>query len=150
MSTLREVITEKTLRSLAGGRSYSRGEEYFESGLVGPLSEKNEVISAKVHGSHTYDSRLKIEAEGKGRFRLGHVCTCPVGRDGDFCKHAVALGLAWIDKNEAVGEKPSSTSAVSSNEMGTELFSEQKRDFQPRPSTVTGQKNRPAGQGRPR
>jgi uncharacterized Zn finger protein len=119
MSTLSEVITEKTLRSLAGGRSYSRGEDYFESGLVGPVSEKNGVISAKVHGSHTYDSRLKIEAEGKGRFRLNHACTCPVGRDGDFCKHAVALGLAWIEKNEAVGEKPSSTSAASSKKDTT-------------------------------
>ena len=99
------VITEKNLRALAGGLSYSRGEEYFESGLVGPVSEKNGVIAAKVHGSHTYESRLKLVTESRGKTSLDHSCSCPVGQDGDFCKHAVALGLAWLDKNGEVAVK---------------------------------------------
>lgn len=114
MSDFKTVITETNLRSLAGNSSYSRGEEYFESGLVGPVSQKYGVISAKVHGTHTYQSRLKVEADGKGKLRLNHACTCPVGQDGDFCKHAVALGLAWIEKNDAVEVKTSATSSASS------------------------------------
>ncbi len=90
---LEEILTRRKIVSLAGSRSFSRGEEYFESGLVGRISVKNGVISARVRGTHIYEVHLK--AEGKGG--LDYSCTCPVGRDGEFCKHCVALGLAWID-----------------------------------------------------
>jgi uncharacterized Zn finger protein len=102
-----ELITEKNLRSLAGGRSYSRGEDYFESGHVGPVSEKNGVIFAKVHGSNTYEVRLKVVPAEKGKVCLDHTCTCPVGRDGDFCKHCVALGLVWLEKTAATLDETS-------------------------------------------
>lgn len=105
MNNLREIITAKNLRSLAGGRSYSRGEDYFESGCVGPVSEKNGVISAKVRGSHSYEVRFKVVPAEKGKLRLDHTCTCPVGRDGDFCKHCVALGLAWLEKTAASADE---------------------------------------------
>ncbi|MBI4540724.1 MAG: SWIM zinc finger family protein [Gemmatimonadetes bacterium] len=35
-------------------------------------------------------------------------CTCPVGREGAFCKHCVAVALAWLDQgrsDRAVGKK---------------------------------------------
>ena len=94
----KEIITIKNLRALAGGRSYMRGEEYYDEGAVGSVSEKNGTISARVHGSHAYDVRLKVIAGKKGTEALDYNCTCPVGRDGDFCKHCVALGLAWLEK----------------------------------------------------
>jgi uncharacterized Zn finger protein len=106
MSTpdIKEIITAKNLRALAGGRSFERGEEYYEDGAVGPVSEKTGVISAKVHGSRTYEVRLKVVPAEKGKVRLDHTCTCPVGGDGDFCKHCVALGLAWLEKSADIAE----------------------------------------------
>lgn len=97
MSAFREIITPQSLRTLAGGQAFGRGEKYLASGCVGPLTEKNGVISAKVRGSYLYEVRLTAVSGEQGMFRLDHRCTCPVGRDGDFCKHCVALGLAWID-----------------------------------------------------
>ena len=91
---LTEVITIKHLQTLAGGRSYERGEEYFEEGAVGPVSETSDTISAKVHGSRTYNVRLKVVAGKTGAARLDYTCTCPVGRDGGFCKRRVGFGLA--------------------------------------------------------
>ncbi len=108
-----EFITIKNLRTLAGGRSYERGEEYFEEGAVGPVSENSDVISAKVHGSRTYNVRLEV-IEGKtGESRLDYSCTCPVGRDGCFCKHCVALGLAWLEKSNDLREADTGTASSS-------------------------------------
>ncbi|HSW64504.1 MAG TPA: hypothetical protein VLH56_14545 [Dissulfurispiraceae bacterium] len=90
---LDELITKRTLMSLAGDRSFNRGEEYRESGAVGRIAENNGTISAKVRGTHVYEVRLMAEGNGG----IDYSCTCPVGRDGEFCKHCVALGLAWID-----------------------------------------------------
>ncbi|HIJ95642.1 MAG TPA: hypothetical protein HPP94_07885 [Desulfuromonadales bacterium] len=95
---IKELITPKNLRALAGLRSFMRGEEYFDEGAVGPVSEKGGVISAKVHGTRTYDVRLKVTQGKNEQAKLDYTCTCPVGQDGDFCKHCVALGLAWLEK----------------------------------------------------
>jgi len=62
LTELKEIITRQNLHNLAGNRSFGRGEDYFENGLVEPITEKPGVISAKVHGSHTYETRLKIVA----------------------------------------------------------------------------------------
>ncbi len=32
---------------------------------------------------------------------LAHDCTCPRAAEGYFCKHCVALGLAWLAENSA-------------------------------------------------
>ena len=101
---IKELITPKNLRALAGGRSFMRGEEYFDEGTVGPVSEKNCGISAKVHGTRTYDVRLKVIRGKDALAKLDYTCTCPVGQDGDFCKHCVALGLAWLEKTDEIEE----------------------------------------------
>jgi tetratricopeptide (TPR) repeat protein len=110
---LKKIITRQNLHNLAGSRSFGRGEDYFKSDLVGPITEKTEVISAKGHGTHAYETRLKIIAAPKGKVRLDYSCTCPVGCDGDFCKHCVALGLAWIAKTDIVGAGEEATSRTS-------------------------------------
>lgn len=108
---LGEIITRKNLMGLAGGRSFSRGEEYFKRGLVGVISEKNGVISANIHGTRIYDTRLKCVPEAQVKVRLDYSCSCPVGRDGDFCKHCVALGLAWMEKSVAAKKEDSDAKA---------------------------------------
>jgi len=75
----------------AGERSYARGEEYFEGGRVASLAENVGVVSARVQGSETYEVRLWAE-DGE----LASSCTCPWAEEGNFCKHCVAVGLAWL------------------------------------------------------
>lgn len=78
---------------LAGQRSYERGEGYVDA--VADLRETTAGVRATVHGSHSYQVRLSW-ADG----RLQGDCSCPVGREGAFCKHCVAVGLVLVDEAE--------------------------------------------------
>lgn len=88
MSThLKQLLSSATLRDLAGAASFRRGEEYAANGhVVGPTVDGDR-ISARVLGTDEYRVGLWV-ASGA----LEYDCTCPVGRDGDFCKHLAAAG----------------------------------------------------------
>jgi uncharacterized Zn finger protein len=77
------------LRRLAGGGSYGRGVGYVSA--VAELDELPDGVVATVHGTGAYRVRL-FDRDGV----LAGSCTCPVGQDGAFCKHCVAVGLAWL------------------------------------------------------
>lgn len=111
---LAQIITREALRELAGARSFERGEDYFESGCVGRLAEYEGRITASVQGTERYTVKLWGE-----NGRLVFDCTCPVGDEGSFCKHCVAVGLAWLAGIEPSktnhgrrGRRPSSMDAV--------------------------------------
>lgn len=86
------LLSLSNLRELAWGRSFERGEEYAADGLVHALRTTTDAIAAKVSGTRTY--RVKLRAVNG---EIDHDCNCPVGMDGLFCKHCVAVGLAWLD-----------------------------------------------------
>ena len=56
------------------------------------MTEYNGMITAKVEGTHTYTVKLLLD-NGEAK----HSCTCPMGDEDIFCKHCVAVGLAWIE-----------------------------------------------------
>jgi uncharacterized Zn finger protein len=85
------------LRRLADWASYERGLGYV--GAVAELDELPDGVVATVQGSGLYRVRLS----GRDGVLAGS-CTCPVGQDGAFCKHCVAVGLAWLD--EAAPDQP--------------------------------------------
>lgn len=91
--SLTGFLDRPLLRRLAGARAYARGEDYFEGGQVGAVAEHDGKITAKVQGTRTY--RVALRRDGD---EADYACTCPVGRDGMFCKHCVAVGLAWLDQ----------------------------------------------------
>ena len=84
------IVTPKLLRRLAGERYFGRGETYFAKGTVRSLQTHNGGVKAVVQGTRRYRVHLWVEGGD-----LCHDCTCPVGHDGEFCKHCVAVGLAW-------------------------------------------------------
>lgn len=55
------------------------------------LRRDGDMIVAQVKGTRAYRVRLWSEAG-----ELAYSCTCPLGEDGEFCKHCVAAGLAWL------------------------------------------------------
>jgi uncharacterized Zn finger protein len=93
MSQFPKLITSTQLHDLAGDRSYERGSNYFRQGRVQSLVESEDEIRAEVVGTEPYEVALWIEDR-----QLGYECDCPVGLDGIFCKHCVAVGLAWLAK----------------------------------------------------
>lgn len=93
------ALTLGTVRQLAGPTSFTRGEKYFAEGRVLCLEERSGKIVATVVGSDSY----KVQLWQKGN-KLDHDCSCPLGADGEFCKHCVAVGLALLAENPAVGK----------------------------------------------
>ncbi len=94
-----KLITQTTLARLAGERYFARGVGYFERGAVVDLVQTRNAISARVLGSEEYRVVLRPD-----RATLAWSCTCPLGEEGDFCKHAVATGLAWLERPEQDGD----------------------------------------------
>ncbi len=80
---------------MAGARSFERGEDYFDGKRVKAMVEHDGMITATVQGGRSYRVKLWIEDED-----LDYSCTCPVGNDGEFCKHCVAVGLAWLESDQ--------------------------------------------------
>lgn len=110
---LSDLITVEMLRRLAGPRSFERGEEYMLVGAVGALDIARASVRAGVQGTDRYRVRLEANREGLH----GH-CSCPVGREGGFCKHCVAVGLAWRSR-----ERDSESSEPSSSDLEGRLTS---------------------------
>ncbi|MBU3694622.1 MAG: hypothetical protein FGM40_07325 [Rhodocyclaceae bacterium] len=90
------LISANSLKSLAGGAAFQRGEEYFSDGAVGQLRVQDGKVSAKVRGTETY----RVDLRGEGKQLVGD-CTCPRAGDGYFCKHCVAVGLAYLGERES-------------------------------------------------
>jgi uncharacterized Zn finger protein len=105
---LNKLLTRLKLRQLAGGRSFELGVEYYATGHVLSVVESSGKLSGVVQGAADY--QVSLFAEGGA---LVSDCTCPMGAEGAFCKHCVAVGLAWIihgadmpKKKGASPEKP--------------------------------------------
>lgn len=65
-----------------------RGTAYAAAGRVKKMKVGEDAVSATVRGTRSYKVRLWVEAGGPS-----FSCTCPVGEEGLFCKHCVAVGL---------------------------------------------------------
>ncbi|PIQ68998.1 MAG: hypothetical protein COV91_01225 [Candidatus Taylorbacteria bacterium CG11_big_fil_rev_8_21_14_0_20_46_11] len=91
---------ERKLRGYFESHIFARGKDYFQSGAVDTLAvlkQKDATIQVKatVYGSEEYETSLTFDP--KGSSFSDFECTCPYD---DLCKHAVALGLAFIEQHE--------------------------------------------------
>jgi uncharacterized Zn finger protein len=86
-------MNDAVIRRLAGAQSYQRGLDYFSHGHVESLEDDGNDVRAVVRGNQDYTVTLTAD-DGV----LDYACDCPVGIDGDFCKHCVAAALAWLNR----------------------------------------------------
>lgn len=96
MNLMDKKLDLQTIKKYAPARALERGYDYYQSGLVSSVKEYKGVISAKVKGQQTYIVHLHIEVDDD----FDYSCTCPMGDEGEFCKHCVAVALTWINRNE--------------------------------------------------
>jgi tetratricopeptide (TPR) repeat protein len=89
------------LKRMANDRSFARGEAYFKDGRVHSLATYEGAATAIVSGQADYCITLHPTKR-----EIRYSCDCPIGLDGEFCKHLVAAGLAWIDSDEEGKGKP--------------------------------------------
>ena len=103
-------INKDALAAITDARTFRRGRDYARLGHVGPILEHDDGIETAVRGTRLYRAKLWHE---KGKLRSS--CTCPLGEDGIFCKHCVALGLVWM------GEGPAEDSGESGSDPLPEI-----------------------------
>ena len=82
-------FSEVDLRVAAGPQSFARGRKIVDA--VSSVRTTADGVRAVVHGSADYDVFLGPASPG-----LIGECSCPVGADGRFCKHCVAVGLVLL------------------------------------------------------
>lgn len=101
------TFTVADLLAAAGQRSFDRGTEYVD--VVDDLTVLGNQISASVRGTKDYIVVLTLG----GRAGISGTCDCPYAKGGFFCKHCVAVGLAFL-RNRASRRRRKSTTAESS------------------------------------
>ncbi|MGY1437032.1 SWIM zinc finger family protein [Streptomyces reniochalinae] len=92
-------LSEKSLRALAGARSFERGLSYLDA--VSGVEVGDAWVTATVHGTERYEVKLVLD----GTESVAGECDCPYGLEGNFCKHLVALGLTLLSQQEVLPEQ---------------------------------------------
>jgi len=85
-----KTLSESVIATLAGEAAYRRGLEYYNDGRVEQLSINDTQISANVEGQQRYQVSLNHTAK-----MFDGSCDCPASDNFDFCKHCVAVSLAY-------------------------------------------------------
>lgn len=101
LETLRALVSGDALRRRAGDPVFARGAAYYNEGRVSELVVADNQVAARVDGTEPYRVRLWDSGEG-----LEWDCTCPQGVDLHFCKHCVAVALAWNPPPEDASPAP--------------------------------------------
>lgn len=94
------VLTEDNVKAQTDSGSFERGEAYFRHGHIGDTVRRGATIEAQCEGSDVLPYRVSatLPREGEpGENPRAVSCNCP---RGGFCKHIVALLLAWIEHPE--------------------------------------------------
>lgn len=105
-------VDQKIIRAMASEASWKNGVNYFNTDKVRLLEASHYEVVAIVQGRTRYNVSLNIE-EGN---ITNHNCDCPIGKKALFCKHCVAVALAWLnlfgrDTETEVKAKPASKKA---------------------------------------
>lgn len=89
---------------IVGGPAFKRGQDCFTEGRVlGVESAPGElcgIVNPQEQGRAPYEIRIWVRDEG-----LAFQCTCPIGAKQQFCKHAVAVTLAHLQKERLTAER---------------------------------------------
>lgn len=100
-------LTENDVKAQTDSGSFSRGRSYFRNGHIHDTVLRDTTIKALCEGSDVMPYRVQTSLplrEDTGETMHIASCTCP---RGGFCKHVVALCLAWIaDPGKFVARPP--------------------------------------------
>src|SRR5215510_12804257 len=90
-------LTESSIRSHASLQSLQRGKAYYHDGAISDTVLQGSTLLGRCEGSQEpyYQVRVDLNAEG---IAAAH-CTCAYDFGG-YCKHIVALLLAYIYQPE--------------------------------------------------
>ena len=97
----RNAFARRSVEAMADRRSFERGLLYAANGRVGKPAVTASSVKAKVRGSSSYQVKLLLDDEDEPAYD----CSCPVGQEGKFCKHAVAVAVVVSDPVADPGQR---------------------------------------------
>ena len=97
----RKAFARRSVEAMADRRSFERGLLYAANGRVGKRTVAASSVKAKVRGSSSYQVRLSLDDDDEPAYD----CSCPVGQEGRFCKHGVAVALVVSDAVADSGQR---------------------------------------------
>jgi uncharacterized Zn finger protein len=93
------ILHRETIAMIVGSKTFERGEQCFNGNRVlGVESAPGQlcgIVKPQEAGRVPYEIRIWIRDDG-----LAFECSCPVGVKLTFCKHAVAVALAHLRKQQ--------------------------------------------------
>jgi len=90
-------LTEEDIQLLCTEQSFERGEDYYWQGAIREPLRQGMTLRALCEGSQYEPYRVRVELDEEGVAWAD--CSCPYDWGG-YCKHIVALLLAWIHDPE--------------------------------------------------
>jgi uncharacterized Zn finger protein len=103
-SGVANILHRDTIAMIVGTKTFERGEHCFATGRVLGVESGSGELAGVVRpveiGRAPYEVRIWVRDDG-----LAYQCTCPVGTSRQFCKHAVAIALAHLQKENARVER---------------------------------------------
>lgn len=91
------LLTDDDIAALCTKQSFERGWMYFETGAIGNAVREGNVLRATCQGSQPEPYEVEVVLSEVGVVAAS--CTCPYDMGG-FCKHIVALLLAYVHQPE--------------------------------------------------
>lgn len=119
-------ITESMIRAVATPEIFQRGESYFEQGAISNAAMQGNVVSGDCEGTQSPAYHVRVELD-VANIRSAD-CTCPC-EFGGYCKHIVALLLAYVRQPREFAKSPSELLADLSRDdlvaLGSKLIERQ-------------------------
>jgi uncharacterized Zn finger protein len=88
-------LTEAVIRAGANDKSFQRGRELFRGGAISNAAIQGHTLSGECEGNESPFYKVRAELDDDGI--RSATCTCPYDFGG-YCKHIVALLIAYAQK----------------------------------------------------
>jgi uncharacterized Zn finger protein len=97
------ILHRETIAAIVGAKTFERGEQCLVEQRVlnveGSTGQLRGVVKPSEPGRAVYRARIWLREEG-----VAYECTCPIGMQGRFCKHNVAIALAHLESEKRMLE----------------------------------------------
>lgn len=99
-------LSEQLIREFSSEKSFARGASYYRQGYVLGLERRGSLLLAAVEGSEETPYRVSVPLNDTSEAGLYEAdCSCPYDFGG-WCKHIVAVLLAYLEEPELAVIKP--------------------------------------------
>ena len=92
------IVSEELILTKVTEKSFVRGKEYYDWGMVQSIVRRGNRLFGEVLGSEEDPYNVGVALEVCD---FSASCTCPYDWDG-YCKHIVAVLLTWIHDRDLV------------------------------------------------